>query len=119
MKVVNENELKTFTDSEGDQLLTLRAPKKRHMDRRDNMIINMVKIDISEKDPTINDIKIDQGELNKYMFQAVARKLIIGGEEIVGEKLVETYLDSAGESGTWIDQCIAEVWGETKKVKND
>lgn len=119
MKLVNENDMRTFTDPDGDQFLTLRAPKKRHLDRRDNMIINMADIDMKDPNkPEIKDIKLDQGELNKYMFTAVARKLVIGGEEITGEKLVETYLNMEGESGQWIDTCIAEVWGETKEAKN-
>jgi hypothetical protein len=119
VKLVYETETRTFTDAEGDQLITLRAPKKRHLDKRDNLIINMANIDIKDpNNPTVSDIKIDQSVINEFMFKAVARKMVIGGVEISGEKLIETYLDLAGESGTWIDTCITEIWGETKEVKN-
>lgn len=119
MKLVNEHEFREFTDAEGDKLYTIRKPKKRHSDKRDSMYVNMANIDIKDpNDPKIENLNIDQGEINKYMFQAVARKLVIGGQEIIGDKLAEIYLDMDTESGGWVDQCITEVWGETKEAKN-
>jgi hypothetical protein len=76
----------------------------------------MANVDMTDPTkPKIDSMKLDQQAINEFMFQTVVKKMIIGGEEITGDALLDTYRNLDVDSGNWVDQCIAEVWNEVPK----
>lgn len=120
MRIIKDDEVREFVDENGDKLITLARVRKRDYNKRNQLIVEMAHVDMTNPTtPQITDIKIDQQKINEFMFQAVARKMIIGGQEITGDALLETYRNLDRESGEWVDKCIAEVWGETEAAKKN
>jgi hypothetical protein len=120
MRVIGDSDIREFVDENGDKFITLAKIRKKDYDARNQLILEMSNIDITNPaKPTISDIKIDPIKINIFMFKAVAKKMIINGQEIEGEALLETYSNLDQKSGEWIDKCVAEVWGEEETVKKN
>jgi len=120
MRIVRDEDLREFVDENGDKLITLTKVRKRDYDRRQQLIIEMANVDMTDPTkPKIADFKIDQSKINEFMFQTVAKKMIIGGQEITDEALLETYRNLDKESGEWVDRCVTEIWGETETAKKN
>jgi len=111
MRIITEDDLREFVDKDGDKLITLKKARKKDWD--DYLELTMKYVDTI--DPTNpKNIKFKDGfkptELTRFMFQRVARKLIINGTEYTGDAMLKIYEQLDPESAAWIDQCIAEVW---------
>jgi hypothetical protein len=111
MRIISDDDLRTFTDPNGDQLITLRKARKKDWD--DYMALVMRYVEAG--DPTNpKSVKFKDGfnpaELTRFMFQRVARKMIINGTEYTGDAMLKIYEQLDPESAEWVDKCIAEVW---------
>lgn len=118
MKTIKNDVTREFIDESGDRLITLIGPRKRDYDQREQVILDMAKIDFTtNQTPTLEGMKIDQAKINEVMFKAVAKKMIIAGEEFEGDALMEIYNSLDKESGDWVASCIKNVWGEDEESK--
>lgn len=111
MKIITDDDLKEFIDADGDKLITLRKARKKDWDEYMALVLKYVEAG----DPTNpKTVKFKEGfnpaDLTLFMFERVAKKLIIDGREYTGEEMIKVYQSLDPESADWIDRCIAEVW---------
>jgi len=108
MRLITEDDLREFTDPDGDKLITLRKARKKDLDDLASLLLQMG-VNADAKDmKALKGLNI--AELNLFMLRRVARKLIIGGKEYTGEDLIKAYQQLDPESAAWVDKCIQEVW---------
>lgn len=131
MRVINDNDVKTVTDTSGDSITLLVSVRHADVLRRDEMETKEGRAGVKELGMTIQDMALlekqataeekaaavkrrekqtHSGDVRRFMLQAVAQKLTISGRDIGGQEIVAQYDRMDPDSAAWVDAQVAEVW---------
>jgi hypothetical protein len=133
MRLISDNDTRTFTDAAGDSLTLLVAVRHRDALKRDQLE-NTEALDAlkglglgikdamqMERDATPEDLAAARARKaeskdehsaasRRFMLSAVAITLTIRGEDIGGNAILEAYDRMDPESAAWVDAQVATVW---------
>ena len=133
MRIINDNDTRTFTDAAGDSLTLLLAVRHRDVLKRDELEsgaaleqMKAIGIDYKEamrlrREATPEELaaaeaKNSEGKeeyepaTRRFMLQAVAVRLTVRGEDIGGNAILEAYDKMDPESAAWVDAQVDAIW---------
>ena len=133
MRIVTDNDIRTFTDANGDSLTLLVAVRHRDAIKRDEMEstagleqLKSLGIGIKdamamEREATPEDMAAararkaeNKGDFEpatrRFMLGAVAVRLTVKGEDFGGGAILDAYDRMDPESAAWVNAQVDTVW---------
>lgn len=135
MRIIRDADVVSFHDEDGNKLFLLSAPRQRDLHacedlERDEAVKQLQRLkdlgmdtdkilaDAEAADPEelaaarakAEDPMTDSPKIKEFRLEALARKLILDGDVLVGGKILTAYRDMDEESGRQVDEWVASVW---------
>lgn len=133
MRVIRDSDTVEFTDSDGDKLVLLSAPRQRDVNAcdiiaRDEAMSEMDRLKATgvDTDKILADAQKDPDALKKaqanvrnapdsvkvreFRLKALAVRMFINSENIGGEQVIRQYGDMDPVSSAWVDEQVKSVW---------
>jgi hypothetical protein len=111
MRVVNRTELREFVDSDGWKLYTLKSPKWGDSQMLQQIVVSHA----GNQNLATGDLDVSQfpvKEIAELQFSSVVVRIVAPDGAIIEDpvELREMYSNLDTDSGSWVDNCVSQVW---------
>ena len=136
MRIIRDADTVEFTDGSGDKLILRSMPRQRDLIASDEVArdeafeqleaLKKLGIDTDKAlaDASASEVKAAESDValprvREFRLKALAVKLIVGGEAIGGNAIIDAYHDMDSASAAWVDAKVAEVWAGASLSESD